>query len=166
MAQIGIKLKPHLSSEKLKERYRKCKNPKEARRWHVLWLMSEGKSTTEAAQIVGFQSSWVREMANRYNEQGPEAVIDGHQKNPGGGKQRLNERQQEQLLKVLEKEPPGGGLWSGPKVANWIEEKTGKKAHPQLGWVYLKKLGMSAQTPRRRHSNAATERQCKTYKKS
>lgn len=166
MAQAGIKLEPHLSSEELKERYRKCKNPKEARRWHALWLISEGASTAEAAKAVGFQSSWVRRFAGYYNSQGPEAILDGHKQNPGGGKKRLTDKQQEQLQKALEREPPGGGLWNGPKVAAWIEEKTGKKAHPQLGWVYLKHLAMSGQTPRRRHSNAATEKERKAFKKS
>ena len=167
MAQIGIKLKPHLNSEQLKERYRKCKNSKEARRWHALWLMSEGTSTTQAANIVGFQPSWVRRFANRYNEQGPETVIDLHQINPGGGVRRLTPKQEEQLRKAIEeREPPDGGLWNGPKVAKWIKEKTGEKAHPQIGWVYLKRLGFSPQTPRPRHSKAANEEQKKGFKKN
>jgi transposase len=166
MGQIGIKLKEHLSSEELKERYRKCKNAKEARRWHALWLMSEGASTIEAARAVGFQDSWVRRFANRYNEQGPEAIRDHHQINPGGGKYRLTEKQQQQLARALEKEPPGGGLWNGPKVATWIAEKTGRPARPKLGWVYLLRLAMSGQLPRRRHTEAASEGERNNFKKS
>jgi Homeodomain-like domain len=60
MAQAGLQLKPHLSRAALRRRYRKCKDAKEARRWHALWLMSEGASTQEAAAAVGFASSWVR----------------------------------------------------------------------------------------------------------
>src|ERR1051326_8408673 len=153
MAQKGLQLKPHLSSKELKERYRKCQGAKEARRWQALWLISEGATTSEAAKAVGFASSWVRRFVGRYNKTGPEAIIDGHKDNPGGGKYRLTNAQQNQLLKALGKTPPDGDLWSGPKVAAWIEKKTGKKAHPQLGWEYLRRLGKSAQTPRRRHTH-------------
>ena len=166
MAQRGLELKTHLSSEEIKERYRNCKNAKEARRWQVLWLMSKGTTTTEAAEVVGFQSSWVRRFVGRYNKQGPSAIKDGHQRNPGGGKYRLSDKQQQQLIKALEKEPPSGGLWNGPKVAAWIAEKTGQGARPKLGWIYLKRLGLSGQLPRRRHTEAATEGQRKAFKKS
>ncbi|GHO87111.1 hypothetical protein KSZ_51170 [Dictyobacter formicarum] len=30
--------------------------------------------------------------------------------------------------------PPNGGLWSGPKVANWITEQVGRRVHTQCGW--------------------------------
>jgi transposase len=166
MAHKGLELVGHLSSKELKERYRKCQGAKEARRWQALWLISEGATTLEAAKAVGFASSWVRRFVGRYNESGPSAIIDGHKEKPGGGKYRLSEAQQRQLLKALEKAPPDGGLWSGPKVAAWIESKTGKKAHPQLGWQYLRRLGKTAQTPRRRHTNSASEPERKAYKKS
>jgi len=166
MAQAGVQLKPHLNSEELKRRYRQCRAAKEARRWHALWLISEGASAEQAAKTVGLAPSWVRTVAARYNRQGPDSIIDGHRRNPGGGKKRLTMIQQQQLLKALEGRPPGGGLWSGPKVAVWIQQQTGKKAHPQLGWEYLRRLGKSAQTPRRRHTNAASETERQAYKKS
>ena len=166
MAQVGIKLQPHMRCEELKERYRKCKDPKEARRWHALWLVSTGVSTAAAAKIVGFQSSWVRRCVGCYNRRGPEAVRDGHQYNPGGGKRRLDVRQQARLVRALEKEPSGGGLWNGPKVAAWIADETGRRAHPQLGWVYLQRLGLSSQSPRRRHVHHATAGERAAFKKS
>ena len=166
MGSKGIQIKGYLSSEELKERYRKCKEGKEARRWHALWLMSEGASTTEAAKVVGFQSSWVRRFANRYNEEGPQAITDGHSHNPGGGRWRLSEKQKEQLSKALEREAPGGGLWNGPKAAAWIAEKTQKPVNPKVGWDYLRRLGFSGQLPRRRHTEAASEQQRRAFKKS
>jgi ferritin len=37
-----------------------------------------------------------------------------------------------------------------PKVARWIEEKTGmERVHAQRGWEYLRKVGMSPQVPPR-----------------
>jgi transposase len=129
-------------------------------------LMSTGASTAEAAKTVGFQSSWVRRCVGRYNRQGPEAVQDGHRHNPGGGKRRLDARQQARLARALEKEPPGGGRWNGPKVAAWIAGETGRRAHPQLGWVYLQRLGLSSQSPRRRHVHHATASERAAFKES
>ena len=62
--------------------------------------------------------------------------------------------------------PEEGGLWSGPKVAAWIAAKTAKRTHPQLGWVYLHRLGMSGQVPRRKHHRAATAQERWAFKKS
>lgn len=166
MAQARLDLKPHLSRAALKRRYRKCQDAKEARRWHALWLMSEGASTQEAATAVGFHSSWVRRCATRYNKSGPQGVRDGHYHTPGGGQRRLTAKQEEQLGQALEREPPGGGLWSGPKVAAWIADQTAKRAHPQLGWVYLQRLGRSGQVPRRKHHSAATPKERRAFKKS
>lgn len=166
MAQTGVKLAPHLSSQELKRRYRTCKEAKEARRRHALWLISEGASAQQAARAVGFAPSWVRTFAARYNRLGPGAIRDGHRRNPGGGKKRLTEAQQQRLGQALAGPPPGGGLWSGPKVALWIQQQTGKEAHPQLGWEYLRRLGKSAQTPRRRHAQAASAAERQAFKKS
>ncbi|MCH7794283.1 MAG: winged helix-turn-helix domain-containing protein [Proteobacteria bacterium] len=74
----------------------------------------------------------------------------------------LNAAQLVELAAALEGVPPGGGLWSGPKVAQWIAEKIGRDhIHPHRGWVYLKRLGMSRQAPRARHERAAFKKNSK-----
>ncbi|WP_293108399.1 winged helix-turn-helix domain-containing protein [Moorena sp. SIOASIH] len=43
-------------------------------------------------------------------------------------------------------------MWTGPKVARWIEKETGvKKVWNQRGWDYLKKLRFSWHSPRPKH---------------
>lgn len=69
------------------------------------------------------------------------------------------------MASALEGPAPDGGLWRGPKVAVWIEQKTGKRTHPQRGWVYLKRLVYSLKTPRPRHKKADTKEQ-ETFKKT
>jgi len=152
MSRPRVKLEDYLSGEELRARYRSCKDPKEARRWHALWLISQGYSAQQAGEVLGLQSSWVRRIVNRYNKDGPQGLVDGHRRNPGGAKPRLDATQQEQLCEALKSPPPGGGLWTGPKVATWIEELTGKKTHPQLGWVYLKNVSSEMYVERRRHN--------------
>ena len=44
------------------------------------------------------------------------------------------------LALALEAKPKDGGIWTGPKVARWIEQETGReKVWNQRGWDYLKK---------------------------
>lgn len=52
----------------------------------------------------------------------------------------LDDQQQALLVQVLEGEPPGGGRWSGPKVALWMSELLGRSVSPQRGWQYLRRL--------------------------
>jgi transposase len=67
----------------------------------------------------------------------------------------LNAEQLEQLRSSLKQPPPDKGLWTGPKVADWIAKKTGReKVWPQRGWDYLKKCRYSSQRPRPHHTKA------------
>ncbi|HKG23367.1 MAG TPA: helix-turn-helix domain-containing protein [Blastocatellia bacterium] len=154
MSRQKIALKNHLSGDQIKARYLGCKDPREARRWHALWLIHLGYSADQAGELIGLQSSWIRRIVHRYNNEGPERLVDGHRVNPGGAKSRLSEEQQQELTAILKGLPPDGGLWTGQKVAVWIEERTGKKTYSQLGWKYLKELGESVQAQRRTYRKA------------
>jgi transposase len=79
----------------------------------------------------------------------------------------LDEEGQAELREaLLEGSPPGGGMWSGPKVARWIEERTGlERVHAQRGWEYLRKVGMSSQIPRPSNSQGADSEEREAFKK-
>ena len=52
----------------------------------------------------------------------------------------------------LKKRAPDGGIWTGHKVARWIEKVTGiEKVWNQRGWDYLKKSKYSGKKPRPKH---------------
>jgi transposase len=156
MARQRLRLQPHLSPAQLKRRYRTCRDAKEARRWQALWLVSQGARAQQAAQTVGFDASWVRQLIHRYNAQGPGGLLDGHRARPGGPRPRLTPAQQEQVRQALREPPAEGGLWSGPKVARWMARQTGRPTHPQLGWVYLRRLDHTLQVPRPQQTKAAS----------
>jgi transposase len=159
-------LADHLSSAELQQRYRTCSDAKEARRWHTLWLLSTGLPISAVARTLGFHRNWVRTIAQRYNAEGPSAVCDRHRLRPGGAPARLNAEQRQRLSLALQSPPEDGGLWTGPKVAAWIERQTGVKTYPQLGWVYLRQLGLSLRVPRPQHADAATPEQQQAWKKN
>src|SRR5919108_1339782 len=105
-----IKLESHLSSEELEYRYRKAHDPVFRSHYHILWLISEGKTTSQVMEATGYSRGWIRQLARRYNAAGPEALGDRRHQNPGAKERALlTEEQQEQLREALKKPPPDGG---------------------------------------------------------
>ncbi len=152
-----MKIEPHLNSEELEDRYRKAHDPVERSHYQILWLIAEGKTTTEVMEVTGYCRGWIQQLARRYNAHGPEALGDRRQRNPGArDRALLGADQQEELAEALSKPPPDGGMWNSRKVGEWIERKTGKvvASKKQRGWDYLKSLGNSPKVPRPRHASA------------
>ncbi len=168
MARARAALAAYLTSAELRGRYRACRDAKEGRRWHALWLVSQGRSAAEAAALVGLDASRVRQIVRRYNAEGPTSVADGHRVNPGGPAARLTAAQQDALRAALAGDPPGGGTWTGPQVATWIDATLARDTPtwPQLGWVYLRRLGQTPQVPRPQHARAATAQEQAAWQKN
>jgi transposase len=147
--------------------YRKASDP--VLRTHLLmvWRMSLGDSIGEVARTVGYSKKWTREIARRYESEGVQGLGDRRHGNPGAKvRALLDEEGQAQLRAALEGAPPGGGMWSGPKVARWIEARRGlEKVHVQRGWEYLRKARMSPQVPRPSNAKGAEASEREAFKK-
>ena len=155
-------------SERLERLYRKATDP--VLRTHLLmvWRMSLGEPLGEVARMVGYSEKWVREIKRRYEAEGVEGLGDRRHENPGARERALldEEGQAELRAALLEGSPPGGGMWSGPKVARWIQERTeAEKVHPQRGWEYLRKARMSPQVPRPSNASGAEAPEREAFKK-
>jgi transposase len=155
-------------SSRLEGLYRKASDP--VLRTHLLmvWRMSLGDSVGEVARMVGYSQKWTKEIARRYESKGVEGLGDRRHANPGARERALlDEEGQARLCQaLLEEAPPGGGMWSGPKVARWIEEKTGvHKVHAQRGWEYLRKVRHSPQVPRPSNNARADAQEREAFKK-
>lgn len=162
-----LSLQSHLSTAELKAAYRSNADPVESRRLHLIWLLSRDYSLVEGAKAVGLNYDYAYEIVKRYNQQGIEGLKNGRKKSrPPRSDALLNAEQQEKLAERLKTKPDDGGVWSGPKVARWIEQETGQEhVWNQRGWEYLKKVGYSWQRPRPRHEKADMEAQ-ETFKKT
>jgi transposase len=151
--------------------YRKASDP--VLRTHLLmvWRMSLGDPIREVARMVGYSEKWTREIARRYEREGVEGLGDRRHGNPGAKERALlDEAAQQELREALLSGPApasvGGGMWSGPKVARWIEHNRGlEKVHAQRGWEYLRRVRMSPQVPRPSNAQGAQSEEREAFKK-
>jgi len=145
----------HLPLEELETRYRAARDATEARHYQAIWLLAQGRTFLEVAEVLAFVPRWVEQLAARYNAFGPDALGDQRRRN-GRRPSLLTEDVLSALTERLKEPPEDGGLWSGPKVAAWIARRLGlAQVHPQRGWEALRLIDWSPQAPRPRHARAA-----------
>jgi hypothetical protein len=138
-----VYLAPHFSPSDLRDKYRNSKDPVEARRWHFLWKVALGWTVTKSALAVGISQSYGWKILKNYNAKGLEGVKNekkNSQEHSRGSKPLLSAEQLQKLREEIKKQPSDGGIWTGPKVARWIEKEIGiEKVWNQRGWDYLNK---------------------------
>lgn len=160
------KLKQLHTAATLKKKWEEATSHTEKVRWHALYLWKTGVPTKTILLSLGRTGWWLQQTVHRFNTHGSKGVED-RRKGNGGHMALLTETQQQQLRTcILEKSPPDGGLWTGPKIANWIRDITGKKVHPHRGWKYSQRLGLSLIVPRPAHEEAATPAAQALFKKN
>src|SRR3712207_6548474 len=146
----------HLSVAELEARYRAARDVTAARHYQAIWLLAQGRTVPEVAEILAFVPRWVTQLAARYNASGPAALGDRRRRN-GKVASLLTPDLLAALAERVTAPPKDGGVWSGPKVAGWMARQLGlAKVHPQRGWETLERIGWSPQAPRPRHARAAT----------
>lgn len=163
-----IKIVAHLSQQELENRYRKARDPVSRSHYQILWLLGEGKSTSEVMEVTGYSRGWIQTLARRYNACGARALGDHRHGNPGAkDRALLDADQREELREALKNPPPDGGMWNSKKVGEWIEAKTGRALSnkKQRGWDYLRRLKQSPKVPRPHHASADHHEQ-EAFKKS
>lgn len=157
----------HLSAERAEAQYRACKHRIEKVRWHAIWLLLRTdpvRTPAQVADLVGLSVITTRDILKRWNESGPDGLIDGRTNN--GSESKLSDDQRAQLLTALKKRPPDGGLWSGPKVVRYVHQTWGITIVPQTGWAWLVDLGFTLQVPRPSHPRAADPAAQRRWKKT
>lgn len=161
----NVTVVPHLSDQQLYSRYRASTSRVERSHYQIIWLLARGKTPAIVSGVTGYSRRWVYLLLQRYNQQGPEALGDRRQSNPGKPTQ-LNDVQRAQLWQVLSQPAPDGGLWNGRKVADWLSELTGVRISPHRGWEYLREMGYRLKVPRPQHQETSILQQQQWKKNS
>ena len=156
----------HLSLAELQAGYRTSGEATLARHFQVIWLLAQGRSCAEAAQLTGFVPRWVEELLVRYNRFGPSSLGDRRRGN-GAKATVLTPEVLDMLRERLKSPPDDGGVWTAKKVAAVIATELGlERVAQQRGWEALRAIGWTIQRPRPRHARAASPEEQADYKKS
>ena len=153
-----LHVSPKMTQSEIERRFKSCNDGREKLRWQAVMLKRAGRSTKDISEICCRSTAWVCDTVRRFNAFGAEGLLDGRARN---GRERLLTREQEaELSAAIQDDSPDGGLWTGPKVATWIAERTGlDEIDPSTGNNYIRRLGFSKQVPRPKHPDADEEAQ-------
>lgn len=141
----------HLSVEALESHYRQARDPVARSQFQMVWLLAQGQSSAQVAEVTGYCREWVREVLRRYNAGGLEGLGDRRHGNPGK-LPMLDDALCEALSEALHGPAPDGGLWDSAKARVWISEQLGRPVGQVQGWRWLRRLGWTPQSPRPHHA--------------
>lgn len=161
-----VQVADHLSVAELQAGYRGSKDARLARHFQVIWLLTQGHSVAETAQLTGFVRRWVEELVVRYNRFGPSSL--GDRRRGNGARPTILTPEILAMLQERVKSPPAdGGVWTAKKVAAAIATALGlARVAEQRGWEALRAIGWTIQRPRPRHVRAATPEEQAAFKKT
>jgi len=118
----SIHLATHLSVDELEQQYRAAREPHERSWWQILWLLARGQTATAIADTTGYNRGWIGQIAKRYNEHGPEGMVNRQRTTSRRAPRMLSAEQQEELRQVLAGPAPNGAKhWTCRAVADWID---------------------------------------------
>ena len=148
----AVRLREDYSAEELRALARRSKDVNQSRR--LLWLAAvrDGMDRGSAARIGGMDRQTLRDWVHRFNEYGPEGLIDIK---PPGRPSKLSEEQREALKQLVETGPDpatdGVVRWRCVDLKRVLGQRFGVDlSEVSLGRV-LKKLGFSHISARPQH---------------
>ncbi len=160
------KVADHLCLAELQAGYRTSGDAMLARHYQVIWLLAQGRSCAEVAQLTSQARRWVERLLVRYNRFGPSSLGDQRRRN-GTKATVLTPAVLDKLRERLKTPPEDGGVWTSKKVAAVMAAELGlERVADQRGWEALRALGWTIQKPRPRHARAASPEEQADYKQS
>lgn len=120
----------------------------EQRRREAARLLRKGVSQAEVARHTGVSRQSVSRWAAALEQDGLRGL---RRAGRAGRKPRLDDRQRQQLARLIKAGPEAAGfptgLWTVPRVAQLIERRFGVSYGPTRVWQLLRELGFTPQRP-------------------
>jgi putative transposase len=163
---VGIELRDDYSAGDLRALARKSRDAKQARRLMALAGVADGLSRTSAAAIGLMDRQTLRDWVHRFNEQGPEGLID---RKSTGPKFRLTAQQRASLKEIVtvgpDPEIDGVVRWRCADLVKLVKARFGVDYHESSIGKLLRSLGFSHVSARPRHPKQNPET-IDTFKKT
>ncbi len=134
------------SVDELAQRYRQETDLIARSHGQIIWLLMQGRTTTEVAASTGYSLPWIHTLVQRYNRHGPADLGDRRHANPGA-QTLLSPALHAALDQALDGPAPDGGVWTSAKVAAWISACLGRPVHVARGWEWLQRLSRRPRVP-------------------
>lgn len=130
------------------------------RRGRAVFGYIDGRRVVELAAELDVTRGAINRWLQWYEAEGVEGLVTGK---PPGASPRLTDFQRELLCGLIEIGPQAAGytsgVWTGPMIADLIEQRFGVRYHNHHIPRLLNQLGFSVQRPRKRLARADVEAQ-------
>jgi transposase len=162
----AVRLREDFGPDDLRRLATKAKDADQARRLLALAAIGDGMSRTQAARVGGMDRQTLRDWVHRFNQFGPEGLIDIK---PPGRASTLSDVQKKALKQIVEAGPDpekdGVARWRCVDLKRVLSQRFGVDlSEVSLGRA-LKKLGFSHISARPRHP-AQDAQAIATFKKT
>lgn len=154
----AVPLRTDFSAIELRRFAKRSKNTNQSRRLLSLAAVLEGMNRTDAARIGGMDRQTLRDWVHRFNEVGPDGLLDNWSSGPAP---RLSPDQKSELGAIVEagpdREVDGVVRWRRIDLKRVIAERFGVDYHERHVETLLKKIGFSHISARPRHPGQDVE---------
>jgi transposase len=148
----AVRLRTDFTAGELRRLAKKAKEANQSRRLLSLAAVLDGMSRTEAAMIGGMDRQTLRDWVHRFNEAGPDGLLDNWASGPVP---RLSAAQKAELTRIVEmgpdREVEGIVRWRRIDLKRVIAERFGIDYCERYVGTLLRKLGFSHVSARPRH---------------
>jgi transposase len=140
----AVPVRGDYTSGQLRALAKRSRDAAQARRFLSLAAVIDGASRTEAAKIGGMDRQTLRDWVHRFNESGPEGLINH---TAPGAAAKLNKRQKAKLAALVAQGPipavHGVVRWRAVDLMAWIYDEFGISVSDSTVYRLLEALGFS-----------------------
>jgi transposase len=162
----AITVRTDLSAHELRRLAALSKNANQSRRLLSLAAVLDGMNRADAARMGGMDRQTLRDWVHRFNQHGPEGLLDGWSKGP---EPRLSQAQRAELAHLVETGPDravhGVVRWRRIDLRQVILDRFGVVYHERTVGKLLHQLGFAHISARPRHP-AQDEQTVTAFKKT
>ena len=162
----AVSVRGDFTAEQLRRLAAATKNANQSRRLLSIAAVLDGMNRTQAARIGGMDRQTLRDWVHRFNDDGPEGLLDHWSQGPSP---RLSAEQRAEIARLVETGPDrtvhGVVRWRRVDLQRLIAERFGVVYHERTVGKILHQLGFSPISARPRHP-AQDERIVAEFKKT